>query len=131
MTPRAPTLEATIPHRPHPFLPTHRARPLSWDVRLWLPKPLSSTPHPHRTAKSTVMANPKITNSVMHPNQFPIESNHHIEPSHPVIKNFPNHRTLRYPVRSGAPIQPLHKNRNSFFDAKALVHDDTLRRLKA
>ena len=81
MTLRAPTPEATSPHRPHPFLSTHRARPLSRDVRLWLPKPLSSTPHPHRTAKSPVMSNPSIANGIMHPHHFPIERNHRTQSS--------------------------------------------------
>ena len=71
MTLRGPTPEATISDQPHPFLSTHGARPLSRNVRLWLPKPL------------------------------------HIQPKHPVIKDFPNIRVIRYPVNSGAPVQNL------------------------
>ena len=69
---RAPTPEATIPHRRHPFLSTRRARPLSRSVSLPLPEPLSTTPEPPRAAKSTVMTNPNILHGVMHPNHFPM-----------------------------------------------------------
>ena len=65
MTLRAPTLEATISDRPHPFLSTRRGRPLSRNVRLWLPKTLSSTTDPHRAAKSTIMSNPNIPHGII------------------------------------------------------------------